>query len=46
VQELSRALLLLPREDGERILLFGGGFSRNALGELCRVELQGCRGQL
>jgi chemotaxis protein methyltransferase CheR len=46
VQELSRALLLLPREDGTRILLFGGGFSRNALMEMCRRELQGCRGQL
>jgi chemotaxis protein methyltransferase CheR len=46
VQELSRALLLLPREDETRILLFGGGFSRNALMEMCRRELQGYRGQL
>lgn len=46
VQELGRALLLLPREDATRILLFGGGFSRNALLEMCRRELKGCRGQL
>jgi chemotaxis protein methyltransferase CheR len=44
VQELSRASLLLPREDSPRVLLFGGGFSRDALVELCRRELQGCGG--
>jgi chemotaxis protein methyltransferase CheR len=44
MQELSQASLLLPREDAQRILLFGGGFSREALVELCRRELQGCRG--
>jgi chemotaxis protein methyltransferase CheR len=44
VQELSRASLLLPREDAPRVLLFGGGFSRDALVEMCRRELQGCRG--
>jgi chemotaxis protein methyltransferase CheR len=43
-QELSQASLLLPREDAPRVLLFGGGFSRDALVELCRSELQGCRG--
>jgi chemotaxis protein methyltransferase CheR len=42
VQELGRASLLLPREDAARILLFGGGFSRDALVELCRRESQGC----
>jgi chemotaxis protein methyltransferase CheR len=42
MQELSQASLLLPREDTARILLFGGGFSRAALVELCRRELQGC----
>jgi chemotaxis protein methyltransferase CheR len=44
MQELSQASLLLPREDAQRVLLFGGGFSRDALVELCRRELQGCRG--
>jgi chemotaxis protein methyltransferase CheR len=38
--ELSRALDLLAREDGSRILLFGGGFSRDALAALCRAELE------
>jgi chemotaxis protein methyltransferase CheR len=37
--ELTRALDLLAREDGSRILLFGGGFSREALLGLCRAEL-------
>lgn len=45
-QELLRASLLLPRDDASRILLFGGGFSCNALVDMCRRELQGCRGQL
>jgi chemotaxis protein methyltransferase CheR len=40
--ELSAALGLLAREDASRILLFGGGFSREALGELCRAELRAC----
>lgn len=40
-QELSQASLLLPREDASRILLFGGGFSREALIELCRRESRG-----
>lgn len=43
LQELSQASLLLPREDELRVLLFGGGFSRDALVELCRRELQGCK---
>ncbi len=44
VQELSQASLLLPREDAPRVLVYGGGFSRAALVEVCRRELQGCRG--
>jgi chemotaxis protein methyltransferase CheR len=40
--ELGRALDLLAREDGSRILLFGGGFSREALLSLCRSELHAC----
>jgi chemotaxis protein methyltransferase CheR len=38
--ELERALALLAREDASRILLYGGGFSREALVELCRAELR------
>ena len=37
-------LALLEREDASRILLFGGGFSREALIELCRRELRACGG--
>jgi chemotaxis protein methyltransferase CheR len=40
-EELGRALELLASEDAARILLFGGGFSREALMELCRAELRG-----
>lgn len=43
-QELHQASLLLVREDASRILLFGGGFSRETLTELCRRELQACGG--
>lgn len=39
---LGQALTLLTREDSSRVLLFGGGFSREALVELCRAELHGC----
>jgi len=42
--ELGRALELLAREDASRILLFGGGFSREALVALCRSELQASGG--
>jgi len=38
-RELSQALLLLKREDASRLLLFGGGFGREALIALCRAEL-------
>ncbi len=44
MQELGQASLLLSREDALRVLVYGGGFSREALVELCRRELQGCRG--
>lgn len=43
-QELNQAALLLAREDAARILLFGGGFSRESLVELCRRELRSCGG--
>jgi len=39
-----QAGILLPREDASRILLFGGGFSREALIQLCLVELRACGG--
>lgn len=42
--ELTAALELLEREEGSRILLFGGGFSRDALTTLCRTELAACGG--
>ena len=43
-RELGQALLLLQGEDSARLLLFGGGFSRETLVALCRTELQGCGG--
>jgi chemotaxis protein methyltransferase CheR len=39
-RELGQALLLLEREDVSRLLLFGGGFGREALIALCRAELE------
>jgi chemotaxis protein methyltransferase CheR len=41
--ELGQALWLLEREDPARLLLFGGGFTRNALLKLCRGELENLR---
>ncbi|MBI4467948.1 MAG: methyltransferase domain-containing protein [Acidobacteria bacterium] len=38
-RELSQALLLLQREDASRLLLFGGGFGREALIALCQAEI-------
>ena len=43
-RELGQALLLLLREDGSRLLLFGGGFGRDTLVALCRTELIACGG--
>jgi chemotaxis protein methyltransferase CheR len=45
-RELYQATLLLEREDASRILLFGGGFSRAALIELCQRELKACGGNV
>jgi chemotaxis protein methyltransferase CheR len=39
-RQLGQALTLLVREDPSRILLFGGGFTREALSEFCRAELR------
>jgi chemotaxis protein methyltransferase CheR len=41
-RELAVALGLLSEEDSTRIVLFGGGFARDALRELCRGELSAC----
>jgi len=41
-RELRLAMELLEREDSARVLLFGGGFSRGALVELCKSALQAC----
>ena len=43
-RELEQAGMLLAREDPSRILLFGGGFSREALLEFSRAELRACGG--
>lgn len=43
-RELSQALLLLRREDPSRLVLFGGGFGRDALVALCAAELAACGG--
>lgn len=38
-RELAQAAELLQREDPSRLLLFGGGFHREALISLCRADL-------
>lgn len=43
---LGEALYLFEREDPSRILLFGGGFGREALLALARSELAACGGPL
>ena len=43
-RELEHAGMLLSREDPSRILLFGGGFSRDALVAFSRAELRSCGG--
>jgi chemotaxis protein methyltransferase CheR len=43
-RELGQALWLLEREDPARLLLFGGGFTRDALLTVCRSELENLRG--
>lgn len=40
--EMKLAAELVGRERPDRIVLFGGGFHRNALLELCRAELSAC----
>lgn len=41
-RELAQALTLLRREDASRLLLFGGGFGREALVALCKSSLKEC----
>lgn len=43
-RSLGHALVLLAREDAPRLVLFGGGFSRDMLIELCRAELRAVGG--
>lgn len=43
-RELRQALVLIEREDPSRLLLFGGGFGREALIALCRAELAAVEG--
>lgn len=43
-RELGHAAALLEREEPSRLLLFGGGFHREALLALCRAELAACGG--
>lgn len=43
--ELGQALALLDREDASRVLLFGGGFDREALIAACATALRDCGGQ-
>ena len=44
-REFAQALLLLERENASRLLLFGGGFNREALMALCESALKECGGQ-
>jgi chemotaxis protein methyltransferase CheR len=44
-KELAQAIALLEREDPARLVLFGGGFSRQALIALCRSELASAGGR-
>lgn len=41
-RELQNASMLLAQEDPARVLLFGGGFSRGTLIDLCASELRLC----
>lgn len=43
-RELALAQMLLGREDASRLLLFGGGFGRDSLIQLCGAELAACGG--
>ena len=42
--EYAESARLLPAETDRRILLFGGGFDRQALISMCRTQSAGVRG--
>jgi chemotaxis protein methyltransferase CheR len=42
LRELKEALLLFQREDPSRLMLFGSGFTRDALIALCQSEIERC----
>jgi chemotaxis protein methyltransferase CheR len=44
-RELTEAVGRLAREDSSHILLFGGGFSREALIQYCHSQLRNCGGE-
>jgi len=44
-RELGQALTLLQREDASRLLLFGGGFTREGLIALCKAEISKIEGR-
>ena len=44
-RELAQALILLESEEASRLLMFGGGFNREALIALCRSALTECGGR-
>ena len=44
-RELAQAMVLLQREEPTRLLLFGGGFDRDALIALCASAWRDCGGQ-
>lgn len=44
-RELKRSIALLHKEDPARVLLFGGGFTRESLGALCRAQLKAAGGE-
>ncbi len=43
-RELAHALTLLRHEDSARLMLFGGGFNRQSMIELCASALRDCGG--
>ena len=42
LRELQQAIALLQREDSSRLLLYGGGFQREALVALCEAQCAAC----
>ena len=42
LRELHQAIALLQREDSSRLLLYGGGFQREALVALCEAQCAAC----